>query len=107
MKEFNSNIESNHDHPEGEFHSEYLEDFGKGQIDQEDDLELLSEEEISLLDENEKSDYYRKLEKKSELDEIKNKKWMDDVEKEKSIEEYNKLLDEAYKKDGTEKYTDI
>ncbi len=105
MKEFNSNIENHHDdHPEGEFHAEYLEDFKKGQMDQDDDFNFLSEEEIASLDENEKYDYYQRLDKKSEQDESKKLKRMEEEAEDKAKDEYKESLDRLYEKDDSEPY---
>ena len=96
MKEFNSNIENINSHIKGKEESEELNDM--------ENFNFLTEEELSELDEIQLSDYYIDIEKKIALDEIKNNKKMNEIGNQELLRQQKELLDNLYKNDTEEPY---
>ncbi|MFA6393194.1 MAG: hypothetical protein WCW54_03865 [Candidatus Paceibacterota bacterium] len=90
----------------GDSHLENKEEFKEGNSIE--DFEFLTEEELSQLDETERFDYYRKAEKKIELDEIKNNQKMNEIGNQELLKKQEELkeesLDNLYKPNPDESY---
>ncbi|MFA6999485.1 MAG: hypothetical protein WC241_00010 [Candidatus Paceibacterota bacterium] len=96
----NPNIESGNSHLENKEKSKEENDM--------EDFNFLTEEELSRLDETELFDYYRKAEKKIELDEIENNKKMNEIGNQELLKKQEELkeesLDNLYKPNPDEPY---